>query len=187
MQNATSSDQLTALKYEAQVFTPLKEVVKLNTLQFQGTTTIYSPSQEREVAIDPVALRKATMTFKMTDGLVGADKVISQEVLKASLQVIGTSPQIAGEYNLGPMFSYLMKTEHVNLTQFQKSREQIAYETAMNQWSQMAQLAIQKGAQFTLPQPVPQAYGYNPATSDPSKTVPEQSPTPSPQVNNGNA
>lgn len=187
MQNATSSDQLTALKYEAQVFTPLKEVVKLNTLQFQGTTTIYSPSQEREVAIDPVALRKATMTFKMTDGLVGADKVISKEVLKASLQVIGTSPQIASEYNVGPMFSYLMKTEHVNLTQFQKSREQIAYETAMGQWSQMAQLAIQKGAEFKLPQPVPQAYGYNPAASDPSRNVPEQSPTPSPQVNNGNS
>ena len=75
-----------------------------------------------------------------------------------------------------------MKTEHVNLTQFQKSREQIAYESAMNQWSQMAQLATQKGAQFTLPQPLPEQFGYNPAASDPSRNVPQQSSIPSPQA-----
>ena len=35
MSNATSQDRAYSLVYESQVFTPLKEVLKLNYLQFQ--------------------------------------------------------------------------------------------------------------------------------------------------------
>lgn len=185
MSNATSQDQLTALKLQAQVFTPLKEVLKINILQYQGPQTVYSPSQQKEITIDPVQLRQAILNFKMTDGLMTAEKVISKDTLTTAMQVIGSSPQLASEYNIGPMFSYLLKTEHTDLAPFQKSREQIAYEGALSQWSQMAQLAIQKGAPFDIPQPTPEQFGYDPAVQDPSKTLPSQSPEPG--VNNGNA
>jgi hypothetical protein len=174
MQNATSKDQRTALLLEAQVFTPMKEVIKLNTLQYQSGGTVYSPSQEKEVAIDPIALRQATLKFKITDGITPKEKVISSDTLKVGMQVLGSSPQLGAAYNLAPMFSYLMKTENANLTPFEKSPAQQAYEQASSQWNQLAQLAIQKGAEFKIPQPVPQQFGYDPESQNPASQVPPQ-------------
>ena len=174
MQNATSKDQRTALLLEAQVFTPMKEVLKLNTLQYQAAGTVYSQSQEREITIDPIELRKATLKFKITDGITPKEKVISSDTLKVGMQVLGSSPQLGAAYNLAPMFSYLMKTENANLTPFEKSPAQQAYEMASSQWSQLAQLAIQKGAEFKIPQPTPEQFGYNPESQNPTSQVPQQ-------------
>lgn len=171
MSNATSQDQMTALLYEAQIFTPLKEVIKLNTLQFQQPGTIYSPSQKTNVKIDPLALRKAVLNFKVTDGLLPSEKVMSTDSLKIAMQVIGSSQALAQSYNIGPMFSYIMKTENVDLDDFEKSQPQIAYEQAMMNWSQLAQLAIQKQAPFNIPQPKPADYGYDPNMADPESGV----------------
>lgn len=167
MSNATSKDQRTAILLESQVFTPLKEILKINILQFQQAGTVYSPSQGKEVAIDPVELRKAVMNFKVTDGLTPKQKVISSEALKVGMQVIGSSPAIGQGYNVAPLFSYIMKTENVNLTPFEKTPNQLAYEQAANQWSQLAQLAIQKGAPFNIPQPLPKDFGYDPNMTNP--------------------
>lgn len=168
MTNATSKDQRTALLFEAQVFTPLKEIIKLNILQYQSAGTVYSPSQGKEVKVDPVALRQATLQFKITDGLTPKEKVISGEALKVGMQVIGSSPALAQGYNVAQLFSYIMKTENVNLTPFEKSQPQMAYEQAVSNWSQLAQLAIQKGTAFNTPQPTPKDFGYDPNAADPS-------------------
>jgi hypothetical protein len=66
------------------------------------------------------------------------------------------------------MFSYLLKTQNVDFSPFEKSQPQIAYEQAANNWSQLAQLAIQKGAPFNVPQPTPEQFGYDPNQADPS-------------------
>lgn len=162
MSNANGRDQMTAMLFESQVFTPLKEIIKINTMQYQPGVSIYSPIQEREVNVDPLALRKALSGFKITDGLTPTDKVISGEDFTAALQAIGSSPQIGAGYNIAPMFSYLMKTRNVDLRAFEKSPQQQAYEQAMGQWQQLATVAIEKGQPFTLPQPKPADYGYVP-------------------------
>jgi hypothetical protein len=167
MSNATSQDQLTALKLEGQVFTPMKEVLKINYMQYQGGTDVYSPSQKQTVKVDPLVLRKATMSFKITDGLLPSSKIISGEALKVGMQVIGSSPALAQGYNVGPMFTYIMRSENVDFSPFEKSPPQIAYEQASAQWSQMAQLAIQKGTPFNVPQPTPQQYGFDPNIINP--------------------
>lgn len=167
MSNATSKDQRTSLFLEAQVFTPLKEVIKLNILQFQQPGTVYSPSQGKEVAVDPLELRKASLRFKVTDGVTPKEKIISSDTRKVAMQVIGASPAIAQSYNIGPMFSYIMQTENVDLSVFEKSPEQQAYEQASAQWSQIAQLAIEKDKPFNIPQPLPEQYGYKPAQANP--------------------
>jgi hypothetical protein len=66
MANATSNDQLTALLYESQVFTPVKEVLKINMLQYQTQGTIYSPSQGKDIQVDPLALRKAVLKKRLS-------------------------------------------------------------------------------------------------------------------------
>jgi hypothetical protein len=166
MQSATSNDQLTALLYEAQVFTPLKEVLKLNTLQYQGASSIYSPSQEQTVTVDPIALRRAVLNFKVTDGLLPRDKLIAGDVLQTALQAMAQIPGLAGAYNIAPMFSYLVKAHRADIRAFEKSPAQMAYEQALGQWNQLAQLAIEKGTPFTTPQPIPQQYGYTPPDSE---------------------
>ena len=71
------------------------------------------------------------------------------------------------------MFSYIMKTQGANLTDFEKSPEQVAYEQAMGQWQQIMQLAIEKSETGELPeglppQPLPEQYGYQPASQKPA-------------------
>jgi hypothetical protein len=160
MNNSNGRDQNTSLLYEDQCFTPIKEVLKLNILQYQGPASFFSRTSKTTVAVDPIKLRKAVLEFKMTDGLTPASKVINSDAFQTSLQVIGSSPQIAGSYNIAPLFSYLMKTQGAHLEDFEKSPEQVAYETANNQWMSMAQLALSKGQEWKVPQPTPQQFNY---------------------------
>jgi hypothetical protein len=173
MANATSKDQMTALLLEAQVFTPLKEIIKINTLQYQPQTTVYSQSKQSTVQIDPAELRKSILAFKMTDGLVPTEKVISTEVLQVALQVIASSPQIGSAYRIGDLFSYLMKTQNADLTEFQKSEQQLTYEQAMGLWQQQAQFAAEKETPFSTPQPTPEQFGYTPNNQQ-DETDPDQ-------------
>ena len=166
MSNANGRDQVVSLLLEAQFFTPMKTIIKTNTLQYQGGTSYFSPSRDKEVEIDPVELRKAVMTFKISDGLTPADKLINSDVLMVAMQQIGSSPQIGQGYNISPLFSYLMKTQGADLKEFEKSKEQVAYEQAVQQWQQLVMQALKDNPQITAaqlpPQPVPQQFGYLP-------------------------
>lgn len=160
MNNSNGRDEGIAIMLEAQTFTPLKEMLKLNILQFQGPASVYYREKKTEVKIDPVALRQAIIEFKMTDGKSPASKQINGDAFQTALQTIGSSQQIGQGYNLAPMFSYLMKTQGANISDFEKSDEQVAYEQAMSQWSSMAQLALSKGQEWKHPQPLPEQFGY---------------------------
>lgn len=167
MGNANGRDQLTAIGYETQVFTPLKEILKINILQYQGGTSLYNREKKKQINIDPVALRKAVLNFKVSDGLTPTDKLMDSDTLAVALQQIGTSQVIGAAYNIGPLFSYLMKIKGADLSPFEKSPQQQAYEQAMAQYQQMVmQLYKQNPDQDPSklpPQPLPQNYGYDPA------------------------
>lgn len=178
MGNANGRDQLCSMLLEAQFFTPLKEILKLNILQYQAGTKLFNREREQNIQIDPIKLRTAVLEFKISDGLLPTDKLVNADALKVAMQVIGSSPVIQAQYNMGPLFSYFLKTQGAKITEFEKSKEQIAYESAMQQWNnQMAQLtAMLKGMDPTQlqdvmkqfpPMPTPQQFGYNPAGNDP--------------------
>ena len=173
MAAATGQDQVRALLLEAQVFTPMKEIIKINTIQYQQGTTIFSPQQQKAVAIDPIVLRKAFASYTLTDGLTPADKAIHGDELGMALQVMGSSPQIGAAYNIGPAFSYLMKTKNADLKPFEKSPQQQAYEQAMSVWQSVATMAMQKGSEFKEPQPKPQDYGYTPGAAPGAQGQPQ--------------
>lgn len=188
MQNANGRGQTESILIEHQVFMPMKHMIKLNILQYQGGTTIYNRDRQQEIEIDPVQLRKAVTEFKVSDGLVPASKLISTENFAVALQVLGSSPQLGAGYNMAPLFSYLMKTKGANLTAFEKGPEQMAFEQAMGAWQQMVNLAIEKGVdpEKLPPQPLPADFGYNPAGNTPAPKNPDsqsatQTPTPGPQ------
>ena len=181
MNNANGRDQNTSILLEAQFFTPMKEIIKINILQYQGATSIYNPKIKESVTINPVILRKAVMAFDISDGLLPTSKIINAEALTVALQTLATSPHIARGYNIAPMFSYLMKTQGAHLAEFEKSAAQIAYEDAIVSWQTATQaltaeltvlvkVAIPeklteliKEFNATLPpQPKPQDYNYIP-------------------------
>lgn len=167
MSNASGRDRLSALLYEAQVFQPLKQILLYNTLQYQGAETLYSRAKEESIEIDPVVMRKAVMEFKVSDGLIPKEQQINSDAFGMALQVIGSSPQISSEYQLGDFISYLFKTQGADISVFQKSSEQLAYEQALQQWQQLAVLAMEKDKEFNRPQPKPADYGYTPGSQSP--------------------
>jgi hypothetical protein len=173
MDGSSGRDQLCAISLEAQLFTPLKRILKLNILQYQGVAKIFSKQLQTEVSVDPVALRKAALEFKVSDGLTPASKIINTDTLQVAFQTLASSPMLGSAYNVGPLFSYLMKTQHTDLTPFEKSQSQLTYEQAMQAWQMAAQQAAEKGTQFATPQPTPQQFGWNPdQPQQPSPKVP---------------
>jgi hypothetical protein len=199
MANANGRDQLKSLVYECQVFTPLKESLKNNILEKQTPATLYSRELQAPIKIDPVQLRKASLQFKISDGLIPSEKLIAGDVLKDVLNTFGTAPAIAAGYNIAPAFSYLIKTQGADLTPFEKSQGQMAFEQALGAWQQAIQALMEqftasikgvetnqiaplmKQFQASLPpQPKPQDFGYDPnakpinANLNPSSSVMEQ-------------
>ena len=166
MSNASGRDQMVSMMLEAQVFTPMKEMIKLNILQYQGAVSLFNRTKNQIVSIDPTQLREAVLEFKISDGLLPSDKLINADAFQTSLQVIGSSPQISAAYNIAPLFSYLMKTQGAHLTEFEKSPQQVAYEQAVAQWQQMCMQMLKdnpgmKPEQYP-PAPQPQQFQYTP-------------------------
>lgn len=173
MSNANGRSQNISLTLEAQFFTPVKEIIKINILQYQGGVTLYNETAKKEIAIDPVALRKAILSFKVSDGLLPSDKLINGTAFQTALQVLGASPQLAAEYNLGQLVSYLFKSQGANIGDFEKPAEQKAFEAAMQQWQQAAMMYLEQGQEFKAPQPLPADYGLDPRTGAPTNEEPE--------------
>lgn len=177
MGNANGRDQAVAMSLETDWFTPMKEILKVNILQYQGGTTIFNQSIGSNVDIDPVALRTAQFRFKISDGLIPSEKLIDADTMQQLLQAVMAAPALASEYNLGPMVSYLAKSGGADIGVFEKSDEQKAYEQAMAAWQQTAQMITEQiirstpkdspvdfqGLQQALPpQPKPEQFGYVP-------------------------
>lgn len=181
MGNANARDQLVSLGLEGSLMTPIKEMIKINIFQYQPPQTILFTSRQTEVEVDPVALREANISFRMSDGLMPADKLIDGESLEAALQAMAQNPSIAAGYNITPAFSYLMKSRGADLTPFEKSQQQMAYEQAMQQWTQVTMAAaeeLSKNPQITPeqiqqampPQPTPEQFGYDPSLPPQAQT-----------------
>lgn len=176
MANANGRDQMIAMNFEDQLFTPMKEMLKVNILQFQTPATIYSRELQTTINVDPVGLRRAALEFKVSDGLIPAEKLINGDSLGNALNAIGTTPAIQQGYNIAPMFSYLMKTQGADLAPFEKSPQQLAFEQAMGSWQQTVQFIVESQAKTETgidpkafpPQPTPEAFGYVPGAPTPS-------------------
>jgi hypothetical protein len=155
MGHGNGQNQMIAISIENQVLVPLKETIKLNVLQYQEAGDIFNSAKGRPVSITPSDLRKTAVHFKVSDGMIPVDKVTGDDLLQVALQQIGTSPQLAQEYNLGQAFTYLMKTQGLDLTPFQKSAAQMQYEQALAVWQNAAAEAAKAGAEFSTPMPQP--------------------------------
>ena len=155
MGHGNGQNQMMAISIENQVLIPLKECIKLNILQYQEQQDMFNQNRNVMVQVRPEDIRKVAVQYKVCDGLIPSDKVTGDDILQVALQQMGTSPELAAKYNIGDAFSYLMKTQGVDLTPFQKSPMQLMYEQQLQTWQQMAMEAIKKGVDFSTPMPQP--------------------------------
>lgn len=108
--NSNSRQQLSSLMIEGQFMTPLKEVIKANTLQFQPAGKLLNRDARQVIDVDPVELRQQILEFKMTDGLLPADKMLNSELLMVFMQTAQALPAMTTEYDILGMFLYWAKT-----------------------------------------------------------------------------
>jgi hypothetical protein len=155
MGNANGRNQSMAIKIENQVFAPVKEILKLNILQFQEDAAIYDPQANKEVQVKASDLRKKAIAFKMTDGLTPSEKLLSTEEWAVALQTIQSVPSLQAGYETVPMFSHLMSIRGTEgLEKFEKSPAMRMYEQQMASWQQVA-IEASKAGQQPPPQPQP--------------------------------
>lgn len=153
MGHGNDRQQVMAIMTDAQVLTPMKEVIKLNILQYQEETQLYNREQKQTVNVQPTDLRKAAVHFKVSDGLLPIEKEMSTDEFQTALQTLGSSPQLAGSYNMGPLFTYIMKLRGADLSPFEKPQWQVMYEQQMQAWQMAAQQAAKAGTAFNTPMP----------------------------------
>lgn len=153
MGHGNGKNQSMALMTENQVFGPLKTALLLNVLQYQKAGPVYNTNLKRPVDVDPVSLRQAAVAFTVTDGLMPEEKLLSTDGYTQAMQTLAQNPSLGAEYNMGPLFSYLLKTQGADLSPFEKSQLQVAYEQQLAAWQQAAQNAAKVGQPFSSPQP----------------------------------
>jgi len=161
--NSTGRDQLQAVAIEHQTMTPIKEMLKINILQYQPPKSLLAPDNSQVVKVNPLTLREAIMTFKVSDGLLPADKIMSTEDFGAALNTLSTVPQLGQAYHIAPLFTYIMKSRGADLRPFEKTKEELLYDQQLQSWQQVALEAIKAGKEPPpQPQPPQQQQAPNP-------------------------
>ena len=108
MGNSDARMQMMALCLEYRFFQPLKEIIKLNLLQYQPPANLFNRNVGETVQIDPSVIRQASVEFRMADGLMPVDKLMSVDSFQLVMQMSQGNPQFAAGYDvLGAFFYYL--------------------------------------------------------------------------------
>lgn len=111
MENSNARPRLTARVLEDRFFTPLKTILKLNTLQFQPPAEMYNRNTKQNVKIDPVQLRKSAVEFRMADGLMPTDALMNMQLFQTILQMAGQYPPLLQQWDILGMIFYWLKLE----------------------------------------------------------------------------
>ena len=137
MGHSNDRQQTMALFLEAQFFYPLKQILKLNILQYSTNGQIFSYERRTNVDIDVLKLRQASIEFEVSDGMLPADRIISADTMQVVIQAVAASSQLQMEFDLVGLMVYYFKTQGArNIDQFKLTPEQ--QKIKLQQMQQMA-------------------------------------------------
>jgi len=167
MGHSSGRQRMTAQFIEDQTMTPIKEIIKLNILQYQPAGEIYHAVDNKSYNYDPVALRQMALQFKVADGLIPVDKIVDPQTLIMALQTVQAVPQLQMGYNVPKMFSYLMSLKNLDLKPFElnqqevqaRQQEMINAQASVAGKSAAAETAGQNVANRALPPPLQAVQG----------------------------
>lgn len=109
MGNSDARPRMMAVLLEVTLFQPIKHMLKTNILQYQPAGEMYNRQERKEVAIDPVALRKKVWEFQIADGVLPSAKIVNPELLGQAFQAAAAIPQMAAEWDLMGMLAYQLQ------------------------------------------------------------------------------
>lgn len=119
MQNSDARLQVMAIFLEDQFFTPIKEIIKYNVLQYAQPGDVYYPKSGTSVTVDPSAMQDAALDFKISDGLLPASKIADSDFLTSFMQLLMASPVLQQKFDIVKLVSYIASLRNVpNLEAF---------------------------------------------------------------------
>lgn len=120
VQNAATNKQfIRALIVEATAMTYIKRIIKMNIVQYQEAVTIYDPSANQNVDIDPVELYQAEVDYKIADGLLPTDNMLSPNVQQQLLTLFGLIPDAFVEYDTAAIVAHILQqSSGINMDQY---------------------------------------------------------------------
>lgn len=123
--HSSGRQQTQAIFIESQTMTPIKEMIKLNILQYQPNGPVVNPVDGQTYQVDVEQLRKLALQFQVSDGLLPTDKIIDDETLQVAIQTLPQLPSLANEYDIGGIFNYLLQLRgNVDFSQFKLTPQQ---------------------------------------------------------------
>jgi hypothetical protein len=87
MGHGNGGNQMMAINIEGQVFTPIKEVIKLNIMQFQKDGEIFNSAAKQSISVNQQTLRQTAVQFKVSDGIIPEDKQMDTDEFQTFLQM----------------------------------------------------------------------------------------------------
>lgn len=151
MNNSGARTLIFGLVLETQIMTPAKTILLHNTLQYQPKEMIMNTQTKEQVTYDPIRARQAEYAFEVADGANPVSNITNAQLWAAFLQVAATIPEIAKEYNIPDMITYMFKSQGLRyLEKFKKSKEEKSNEFT----TKLSQLAQESAVTGKL-QPVP--------------------------------
>lgn len=119
--NGDQRMQMIALLLQDQFFVPIKEILKSNSLQYLKIGSV----SYNGTSVNPQALQDAALNFKLSDGLLPTSKIADLPFLQSLLQVFQTNQQMAAEFDVVKVISYLASLRNVpNLENFRRAPPQ---------------------------------------------------------------
>lgn len=140
MDNSNARPRMTALVLENRFFSPIKTILKLNTMQFQPSVDLYNRNSKQNVRIDPVQLRAAALEFRVADGLMPTSAFINLQLFQSILQMAGQFPPMLQQWDIMGMIFYWLKLEGATWVDDFKLQQQV---------TQNAQVPAQSAAAAT--------------------------------------
>lgn len=127
MGNSDGRLRLPAMALEHQVFSPLKEIMKLNIFQYGENSVVISQKTGQEVKVDLAKLRAQVLSFKVADGYTPKSKLAGTDSISAMMQMLTQSAPLQQAYGsmLPKMFTHLAQLLGVHgLEEYLPSPEQ---------------------------------------------------------------
>ncbi len=146
--------RLLAITLEDTWFNPLKEITKMNIIQYQGAEEIFNIPKQELVKIDPQVLRKAIMEFKLTDGMTPSERLLNLDIMGQVAQLGMAVPEVNMQYDIVGMLLYMFKMQGATwLDDFKRTPEQMQQQLQLANATSNAEASPDKQRQAVEPTP----------------------------------
>jgi hypothetical protein len=116
-----------AINIEDTLMFALKEMTKINILQYQPAEDLVNRQEAVSVNIDPAALRRVQMEFSIADGMLSIDRLAKTDLLMQAIQMFGqlsAASQTPPAYDLMGMAVHMLEQQGIKgLTQFKIAQQ----------------------------------------------------------------